>query len=189
MGSLLSKGVPDPVTGMTERERRGVEQSWSQFVKSNPEYGVVMFAALFEHHPDFLKLFPAFRGKQLKELEQDAKFRAHGCAVGYQLSSMVDSMRDPVLLEALIRKNATAHLVRKGVGPFHFQRWTRLDHTGVPIRENRAKRSRPQTHRAIQYQIVRTVTRTRLLGHLFCTGNISTVGLLIGDVLLMHEAT
>lgn len=121
MGGLLGKGVPDPVTGMTERERRAVEQTWSQFVKANPEYGVVVFSALFEHHPDYLKLFPAFRGKQLQELEHDAKFRAHGCAVGYQLSSMVDSMRDPVLLDALIRKNATAHLERKGVGPFHFQ--------------------------------------------------------------------
>lgn len=121
MGGALRKDLPDPVTGMTERERRGIQQTWSQFVKENPEYGVLVFSALFEHYPEYLKLFPLFRGKPLKGLEEDAKFRAHGCAVGYQLSSMVDSMSDPVLLEALIRKNATAHLERKGVGPFHFQ--------------------------------------------------------------------
>lgn len=121
MGGALGKEVPDPRTGMTERERRAIQQTWSLFTKSNHEYGVVMFLALFQRYPEYLNIFPLFRGKSLKELPEDARFRAHGCAIGYQLSSFVDSIGDPPLLEALIHKNAAAHLERAGVSPFHFQ--------------------------------------------------------------------
>ncbi|KAH9384890.1 hypothetical protein HPB48_026919 [Haemaphysalis longicornis] len=121
MGAGLCKEVPDPRTGMTERERRAIQETWKQFTKSNHEYGVVVFGAMFDRYPEYLNLFPLFRGKSTKELADDPKFRAHGCAVGYQLSSMVDSLGDPELVEALIRKNAIAHLERRGVSPFHFQ--------------------------------------------------------------------
>ncbi|KAK8769777.1 hypothetical protein V5799_020686 [Amblyomma americanum] len=121
MGAALRKEVPDPRTGLIDRERRAIQGSWKKFMAANRDYGVIIFSAMFLAHPEYIELFRKFRGKSITQLQDDPEFRAHGCAVGYQLTSMVDSVADSVLLEALIRKNAIAHLERAGVHPFHFQ--------------------------------------------------------------------
>ncbi|KAH7998781.1 hypothetical protein HPB51_026368 [Rhipicephalus microplus] len=121
MGSAFRKEVPDPRTHMTERERAVVTQTWKRFHGARKDYGELIFLTMLTRHPDYLQLFRHFKDKSLDDLTADAQFRAHACAVGYQLSSMVDSVHDSVLLEALIRKNAISHLERQGVHPFHFQ--------------------------------------------------------------------
>ncbi|KAH7956613.1 hypothetical protein HPB52_011033 [Rhipicephalus sanguineus] len=121
MGSAFRKEVPDPRTHMTERERGVVTRTWKSFQGAHKDCGELIFLTMFSRHPDYLQLFHQFRGKIIDELPEDAQFRAHACAVGYQLCSMVDSVSDSVLLEALIRKNAISHLERQGVHPFHFQ--------------------------------------------------------------------
>lgn len=121
MGGAFRKEIPDPRTGLTERERAAILQTWKRFLDAHKDYGELIFLAMFTRHPDYIELFRQFRGKTAAELPGEAQFRAHACAVGYQLSSMVDSVHDSVLLEALIRKNAISHLERPGVHPFHFQ--------------------------------------------------------------------
>ncbi|XP_075539965.1 globin-like [Dermacentor variabilis] len=121
MGGAFRKEIPDPRTGLTERERAAILQTWKHFQTAHKDYGELIFLAMFTRHPDYIELFRHFRGKSLAQLPGEAQFRAHACAVGYQLSSMVDSVNDSVLLEALIRKNAISHLERQGVHPFHFQ--------------------------------------------------------------------
>ncbi|KAH7956008.1 hypothetical protein HPB52_005672 [Rhipicephalus sanguineus] len=117
MGSAFRKEVPDPRTHMTERERGVVTRTWKSFQGAHKDCGELIFLTMFSRHPDYLQLFRQFRGKIIDELPEDAQFRAHACAVGYQLCSMVDSVSDSVLLEALIRKNAISHLERQGVHP------------------------------------------------------------------------
>ncbi|KAL1476458.1 hypothetical protein MTO96_036479 [Rhipicephalus appendiculatus] len=121
MGSAFRKEVPDPRTHLTERERSVVTHTWKRFQGAHKDYGELIFLTMFSRHPDYLQLFRHFKDKSIDELPADAQFRAHACAVAYQLSSMVDSVHDSVLLEALIRKNAMSHLERPGVHPFHFQ--------------------------------------------------------------------
>ncbi|KAL1414426.1 hypothetical protein MTO96_030276 [Rhipicephalus appendiculatus] len=64
-------------------------------------------------------------GKPAKELPEDMSFRIHACAVGYQLTSMVENCDDVELLEALIRKNAQAHRAHPGVTKTHFRIMTK----------------------------------------------------------------
>ncbi|KAH7959726.1 hypothetical protein HPB49_013316 [Dermacentor silvarum] len=137
MGGAFRKEIPDPRTGLTERERAAILQTWKRFLDAHKDYGELIFLAMFTRHPDYIELFRQFRGKTAAELPGEAQFRAHACAVGYQLSSMVDSVHDSVLLEALIRKNAISHLERPGVHPFHFQGWPdsfRLETAKLPTK-------------------------------------------------------
>lgn len=123
MGNAARKAgeLPDVQTGLTEREKKLIKDSWHNFCSENREYGVLLFLSLFVKHPEYLPLFKNFRCKHVAELRDDPAFRAHGCAIGYHLTSMVDSLGDPATFEVLVRRNATEHLRRKGVRPFHFQ--------------------------------------------------------------------
>ncbi|KAK8780485.1 hypothetical protein V5799_018174 [Amblyomma americanum] len=106
---------------MTDHEKKLVRRSWHKFCQQNPDYGVLIFVGMFTQYPDYLELFPRFRGRDLRALEGDPKFRAHACAVGHQLSALVECMEEPDVLAELIRKNAVNHLARRGVEPEHFE--------------------------------------------------------------------
>ncbi|XP_075728362.1 uncharacterized protein LOC142769213 isoform X2 [Rhipicephalus microplus] len=76
---------------------------------------------MFAKHPEYLQMFPRFRDKELQTLRDDAKFRAHACAVGHQLSAIVECIEDDEVFIELIRKNAANHLPRAGVSPSNFE--------------------------------------------------------------------
>ncbi|KAH6934164.1 hypothetical protein HPB50_021337 [Hyalomma asiaticum] len=113
--------IPDEHTGLTEREMVLVQESWRSFCSHNREYGVLIFISMFVKHPEYLPMFRNFRGKNVATLKDDPVFRAHGCSIGYHVTSMVESIGDPAALEVLVRRNATEHLRRKGVKPHHFE--------------------------------------------------------------------
>ncbi|XP_075539519.1 uncharacterized protein LOC142574282 [Dermacentor variabilis] len=113
--------LPDKVSGMTENQKNLIRSTWRTFRNDNREYGVLMFLSLFVKHPEFLPMFHNFRSKHVATLKDDPAFRAHGCAVGYHLTSMVENLTDPATFEVLVRRNATEHLRRKGVTPHHFE--------------------------------------------------------------------
>ncbi|KAH6933158.1 hypothetical protein HPB50_012527 [Hyalomma asiaticum] len=113
--------LPDQASGLTESEKKLIKSTWSTFCSNNREYGVLLFLSLFVKHPEYLPMFRNFRAKHVAALKDDPAFRAHGCAVGYHLTSMVDNISDPATFEVLVRRNATEHLRRKGVRPHHFQ--------------------------------------------------------------------
>ncbi|KAK8776283.1 hypothetical protein V5799_030372, partial [Amblyomma americanum] len=106
---------------MTPREKRLVRDSWRRFCDKNPDYGVLLFLSMFTKHPQYIALFRSFRGKNVRQLHEDPTFRAHAYAVGHQLSAMVESLEDPLVLIELIRKNATNHRMRQGVRPENFE--------------------------------------------------------------------
>ncbi|KAK8770241.1 hypothetical protein V5799_013294 [Amblyomma americanum] len=123
MGNIQRKTgeLPDELTGLTENEVKLVQQTWRKFSSENPEYGVLLFLAMFLKHPEYIQLFKPFRGKSVAVLKEDPTFRAHGCSIGYHITSMVESLHDPATFEILVRRNATEHLRRKGVKPLHFE--------------------------------------------------------------------
>lgn len=121
MGNSLKKvEEPDPRTGLTATECKLIRKSWHDFCIGNGDYGVILFKSFFIKSPESLKLFRHFRSKSVGSLPDDPHFRAHACSVGYQLTSMVEFVDDPPLLEALIRKNAFAHTERMGATPEKF---------------------------------------------------------------------
>ncbi|KAH7959723.1 hypothetical protein HPB49_013313 [Dermacentor silvarum] len=113
--------IPDEATGLTEHQKQLVQATWRSFCSHNREYGVLIFISLFVKHPEYLPMFHNFRGKSVAQLKDDPVFRAHGCSIGYHVTSMVESLGDPASLEVLVRRNATEHLRRKGVKPRHFE--------------------------------------------------------------------
>ncbi|XP_077532370.1 globin-like [Haemaphysalis longicornis] len=123
MGNASRKlgDIPDEQSGMTEKQMKAIKDTWHRFCDNNREYGVFLFLSLFIKHPEFLPMFPHFKGKPVSALKDDPMFRAHGCAIGYHITSLVDSLGDPAKFEVLARRNATDHLKRKGVKPSHFE--------------------------------------------------------------------
>ncbi|KAK8786350.1 hypothetical protein V5799_023874, partial [Amblyomma americanum] len=123
MGNIHRKKgeLPYELTGLTENEVKLVQQTWRKFSSENPECGVLLFLSLFIKHPEYIQLFDPFRGKPIAALKDNPTFRAHGCSIGYHITSMVESLRDPGTFEILVRRNATEHMRRKGVKPLHFE--------------------------------------------------------------------
>ncbi|KAH6948855.1 hypothetical protein HPB50_026606 [Hyalomma asiaticum] len=121
MGNLLRQGLSYSRRALTDREKKLIRNSWRKFCEKNPDYGVRIFISMFAKHPEYLQLFPRFRDKELRTLRNDAKFRAHACAVGHQLSAIVECIEDEEVLVELIRKNAANHLPRAGVRPSNFE--------------------------------------------------------------------
>ncbi|KAH7934679.1 hypothetical protein HPB51_028955 [Rhipicephalus microplus] len=106
--------LPNMVLGLTENEKNLIESTWRAFCSNNREYGVLLFLSLFVRHPEYLSMFRHFRAKH-------PAFRAHGCAIGYHLTSMVENILDPATFEVLVRRNTTEHLRHQGIRPRHFE--------------------------------------------------------------------
>ncbi|KAL1484121.1 hypothetical protein MTO96_032759 [Rhipicephalus appendiculatus] len=125
MGHRVSKDTMNPRTGLTPTENQLLKKTWRSLCDNNRDFGVLILQAFFAKQPDAIHLFLRFRGKPAKSLPEDMSFRVHACAVGYQLTSMVENCDDVELLEALIRKNAEAHRAHLGVTPTHFRIMTK----------------------------------------------------------------
>ncbi|KAH9377465.1 hypothetical protein HPB48_006291 [Haemaphysalis longicornis] len=122
MGNIsLKADAPDTQTGLTPRQVKLVQSTWQTFCTSEREYGALLFSYMFAQQPELQELFPKFRDKPLRALKDDLLFRAHGCAVGYHLTSMVASLEDAAALKVLAWRNALKHLKRNGVLPDHFE--------------------------------------------------------------------
>ncbi|KAL3200183.1 hypothetical protein MRX96_043595 [Rhipicephalus microplus] len=113
-GARKTGELSNTVSGLTENEKNLIESTWRAFCSNNREYGLLLFLSLFVRHPEYLSMFRTFRAKH-------PPFRAHGCAIGYHLTSMVENILDPATLEVLVRRNTTAHLRRQGIRPRHFE--------------------------------------------------------------------
>ncbi|XP_075739996.1 hemoglobin subunit beta-1-like [Rhipicephalus microplus] len=123
MGNAARKTgeLPDTVSGLTENEKNLIKNTWRAFCSNNRECGVLLFLSQFVRHPEYLPMFRNFRANNVAGLKDVPAFRAHGCAVGYHLTSMVDNILDPATFEVLVRRNATEHLQRQSVWPSHFE--------------------------------------------------------------------
>ncbi|CAG9858121.1 unnamed protein product [Phyllotreta striolata] len=119
MGALLSYGLidrgktddPDPVTGLTSRDKYLINTTWRIVMDDPTRNGVSFFLKLFEIEPKHKRAFP-FRDQPMEELPTDKKFHAHVTSVMYSLSSMVKNLDDSEVLNCIIRKLCENHAKR-----------------------------------------------------------------------------
>ncbi|KAL7300188.1 globin [Trichogramma pretiosum] len=107
MGGLTSifygssnENVIDPATGLTGRQKKLVQSTWSVVRKEPIANGVAIMITFFKKHPEYQKLFGAFKDLPVDELAANKKFQAHCLSIITALNNVVDSMGDPALLEA-----------------------------------------------------------------------------------------
>ncbi|KAK8777973.1 hypothetical protein V5799_020685, partial [Amblyomma americanum] len=110
--SRRSGELRDEQTGLTEREMKLIKDTWHSLCEQNR---VLLFLSLFVKHPEYPPMSENFRCKHVAQLKDDPAFRAHGCAIGYHLSSMVDSLGHLRGAGAPQRDRTPAPQ-----GPFHF---------------------------------------------------------------------
>lgn len=120
MGNALHRDTEDGTTGLTEKERRLIHESWQNFTKKHPDYGILLFTALFVKHPEYQKLFKKFKDKELGTLMRDPIFTDHASTAGRQITAMVDSLETPGILLEIITKNIEFHPIGSGVMPEHY---------------------------------------------------------------------
>ncbi|KAK9887743.1 hypothetical protein WA026_000059 [Henosepilachna vigintioctopunctata] len=117
MGSFFSLlggrgGTPDPVTGLTTRENKLIQNSYSKLMENAIESGMAIMIKLFEKHPQYKKLFP-FRDVPDDKLKDSASFKVHCSRIMYNLREVVDNLDDGELVVAMLDKIATNHKKHK----------------------------------------------------------------------------
>ncbi|XP_060522147.1 uncharacterized protein LOC132699447 isoform X2 [Cylas formicarius] len=116
VGSLLwetdvRSDDPDPVTGLTSKDRRFISSTWNKLNQNSAESGIAIFMALFMKYPNYQKLFP-FRDIPRDELPKNKRFRAHCISLMYAFTAIVNNVGDTELLQELLSKQGVAHVPR-----------------------------------------------------------------------------
>ncbi|XP_019758972.1 uncharacterized protein LOC109536931 [Dendroctonus ponderosae] len=104
---------PDPKTGLTSRDISVLKTTWKRITERGGtlEIGIAIFTNLFEKHPEYQQLFP-FKNLRREELKTSNKFRAHCISVMYALTCIVENVSEPLILEQLLIKQSTSHVLR-----------------------------------------------------------------------------
>ncbi|XP_060522783.1 globin-like isoform X2 [Cylas formicarius] len=102
---------PDPVTGLTTRDKYLVKTSWAKLAKTPTDSGVALLLLFFKKFPQYVELFP-FKDTPYDELKTSKKFRAHCTSVVYGLSAIIDAINDNDLLIQLLHKTGSSHKLR-----------------------------------------------------------------------------
>lgn len=108
-GFFLGDNKLDEKTGMTERQKRLVQHTWSIVRKDEVSSGVAVMLALFERHPEYQKQFKLFKNIPVDELSKNKRFQAHCANIITAMSSAIDNVHDPELSEAGLLSLADRH--------------------------------------------------------------------------------
>ncbi|KAJ8936923.1 hypothetical protein NQ314_012128 [Rhamnusium bicolor] len=103
---------PDPVTGLTSRDKYLIANSYLKVRKNPTESGVALLNTLFKNHPEYLQLFP-FRDVPIKDLPENKRYQAHGNSIIYSFSSIIDALDQNDLLVTILTKIGESHVPRK----------------------------------------------------------------------------
>ncbi|KAH9489318.1 hypothetical protein Btru_057582 [Bulinus truncatus] len=106
--------TPDPVTGLTKREKELIIQTWAPVGEKGKakENGLEFFLQLFATYPYMQDYFPLFKGQTQAELRNSSKLKAHATSVMYALTSYVENVEDSENLVGLVQKIAVSHIGR-----------------------------------------------------------------------------
>ncbi|XP_049799452.1 globin C, coelomic-like isoform X3 [Schistocerca nitens] len=105
--------VPDPVTGLTPREKDFVVTTWGSVRKDITNNGVQLFLRFFDKLPSAQKRFPSFADMPRDELATSKRLKAHANSVMYSIDSIVCNLDDPEVLEEMLLKIGNNHGRRK----------------------------------------------------------------------------
>ncbi|KAJ8963171.1 hypothetical protein NQ318_018636 [Aromia moschata] len=102
---------PDPVTGLTSRDKYLIANSWAKVRKTPTESGVALLNVWLRKYPEHIQLFP-FRDIPMSELPTNKKYQAHGNSIIYAVSSIIDALDEDDLLVTILTKVGETHVPR-----------------------------------------------------------------------------
>ncbi|KZC04551.1 Globin [Dufourea novaeangliae] len=116
----------DQATGLTEKQKRLVQNTWAVVRKDEVGSGIAVMTAFFNKYPETQRQFSAFKDIPLNELPNNKRFQAHCTSVITALSNVIDSLHDPGLMEASLIGLAERHK-KRGQRKVEFQIATEID--------------------------------------------------------------
>ncbi|XP_045165151.1 hemoglobin-3-like [Mercenaria mercenaria] len=105
--------TPDPVTGLTGREKDAVRENWNKIASSWKTNGVDFFVRLFKAYPVIRSFFKTFDGMDIEEIRKTPKLRAHAINFKHGITSFLDNLDDTDCLVVLIQKLTANHFRRE----------------------------------------------------------------------------
>ncbi|XP_046990896.1 globin-1 [Schistocerca americana] len=105
--------VPDPVLGVTPREKRMVTDCWDIVRQDAKGNGTELLLLFFTNNPEAKKRFTSFKDVPISDLRTNPKFHAHANSVMYALTAVVDHLDDPEVMIEMLRKQGENHGRRK----------------------------------------------------------------------------
>lgn len=112
LGFWTNDSKVDEATGLTERQKKLVQNTWAIIKKDQVASGSAVMLAYFKEYPQYQRYFEAFKDVPLDELQSNKRFQAHCASIIAAVSSVVDSLQDFGLLEANIITLAERHKKR-----------------------------------------------------------------------------
>lgn len=107
-----SLDVVDEKTGLTARQKRVIEETWTLVEKDIRNNGIDFFLAFFKRHPTYQSYFHSFADVPFDQLKNNKKLQAHGFSVMYAISSMVKNLDDIDCLAEILTKTGINHRSR-----------------------------------------------------------------------------
>ncbi|XP_014477681.1 PREDICTED: globin [Dinoponera quadriceps] len=102
----------DERIGMTEKQKKLVQNTWAIIRKDEVSSGIAVMSALFTRHPEYQNEFKLFKGIPFDELSKNKRFQAHCANIIGTLSGTIDHIHDPELMEAGLLTLAERHKAR-----------------------------------------------------------------------------
>ncbi|KAG5894653.1 hypothetical protein JTB14_017365 [Gonioctena quinquepunctata] len=102
---------PDPVTGLTSRDKYLVTSSYEAVRKTPMQHGMGILLLFKKKNPFAHQLF-SFRDIPLGSLSSSPQFRRHCLAVMNGITRIIDSLDDSASLIAILTKKAEEHVPR-----------------------------------------------------------------------------
>lgn len=117
---FLNDNKVDEKLGLTEKQKRLVQNTWAIVRKDEVSVGVALVLAYFKQYPDAQKEFKAFKDTPLDELSKNKRFQAHCANIIATLGKVIEQMHDPELMEASLI-NFTEKHKNRGQTPKQFE--------------------------------------------------------------------
>lgn len=102
----------DEATGLTERQKKLVQNTWAVIKKDQVASGTAVMLTYFKEYPQYQQYFESFKNVPLDELQNNKRFQAHCASIIAAISNVIDSLNDVGLLEANIITLAERHKKR-----------------------------------------------------------------------------
>ncbi|XP_011170918.1 cytoglobin-2 isoform X2 [Solenopsis invicta] len=99
---FLNDNKVDEKLGLTEKQKRLVQNTWAIVRKDEVSIGVALVLAYFKQYPEAQKEFKAFKDVPIDELSKNKRFQAHCANIVATIGKVIEQMHDPELMEASV---------------------------------------------------------------------------------------
>ncbi|XP_070166711.1 globin 1 [Polyergus mexicanus] len=97
---FLDDSKVDEKIGMTEKQKRLVQNTWAIARKDEVSAGLAVMIAFFKQYPEYQKQFKPFKDIPIDELPKNKRFQAHCASIISTFSKLIEQMYDPELMQA-----------------------------------------------------------------------------------------